>query len=1149
MTAFSPPDPEAFIARWRDSSASERANYQMFLSELAVLLGQDPPDPARGTPDLDGYCFDRPVPFRGTGSTGFIDLYKRGCFVLEAKQGSSTAASSHQGQLALLPDAPAATRRGTAVRGTRGWDDAMVRARGQAEQYARALPDEYPPFLVTVDIGHVIELFADFSRTGKNYTHFPDATRFRIRLEDLRDPAVRDRLRLVWSDPDALDPARTAARVTREIATRLAALGLSFEAQGHAPDRVARFLMRCLFSMFAEDVRLIPEHSFRDLLTGLRGTPEHVAPTLTALWASMDQGGFSPVLRRDVLRFNGGLFADTEALPTDNLQLSLLIEAASADWREVEPAIFGTLLERALSPRERHKLGAHYTPRPYVERLVLPTLVEPLRADWENARAAALRLAADGKEPEARATLHAFHRQLCETRVLDPACGSGNFLYVALEAMKRLEGEVTDLLKEMGETQGALHLEGLTVDPHQFLGLELNPWAAAVAELVLWIGYLQWHYRTHGRAAPSEPVLKNFHNIENRDAVLTWDATTPRLDPQGRPVTRWDGLTTVRHPVTGDPVPDPEARTQVLDYTNPRPAPWPEATFIVGNPPFIGKLKLREVLGDGYVEALRRSYPKVPRSADFVMYWWEKAALRARAWDPEKVTGTRRFGLITTNSLRQTFGRRVVAAHLSDRKHPLSLLFAIPDHPWVEASDGAAVRIAMTVGGAGLRDGRLLTVSEERASQLEAEGRTVSFSECEGKISAALTVSANVATATPLKANERLATMGFATGSRGFLISAARAKSLGEASVLVRPMLSPREIVATRKHAHVIDASEINSEDELSDRFPKIYQYLRDNVYPQREHNRDEKLRREWWKFRRSNEDYRKAVAGMDRHIVTLETAKHRPFIFIESPLTVEHGIIAICLRDAAHLAILSSDVHITWALAAGGTLEDRPRYNKTRCFDPFPFPDPDEPTRTRLRDLGERLDAHRKRQQAAHPGLTLTQMYNVLEKLRSGLPIEGRDREVYDQGLVGILRQLHDAIDAETTRAYGWPAGLADDAILHRLVALNRERAAEEARGHVRWLRPAFQNPAGQAAALAVAELDLGQTTAAAVATKPHWPTALPEQMAAVREALAAAGEAAPADIARRFRRARADKVAPLLATLAALGHAHATEDGRFAA
>ena len=193
--------------------------------------------------------------------------------------------------------------------------------------------------------------------------------------------------------------------------------------------------------------------------------------------------------------------------------------------------------------------------------------------------------------------------------------------------------------------------------------------------------------------------------------------------------------------------------------------------------------------------------------------------------------------------------------------------------------------------------------------------------------------------------------------------------------------------------------------------------------------------------------------------------------------------------------------------------------------------------------------ETFRKRQQAAHPGLTLTQMYNVLEKLRAGEPTEGRDREIYDDGLVGILRQLHDEIDAETARAYGWPAGLSDDEILHRLVALNRERAAEEAQGLVRWLRPEFQNPAGRAAApAATPELALGETAAAAAA-KPDWPRLLPEQMAAVRAALTDAGEAAPADIARRFRRARADSVRPLLETLAALGHARPTEGGRYAA
>jgi hypothetical protein len=200
------------------------------------------------------------------------------------------------------------------------------------------------------------------------------------------------------------------------------------------------------------------------------------------------------------------------------------------------------------------------------------------------------------------------------------------------------------------------------------------------------------------------------------------------------------------------------------------------------------------------------------------------------------------------------------------------------------------------------------------------------------------------------------------------------------------------------------------------------------------------------------------------------------------------------------------------------------------------------------LRSLGEELDAHRKAQQAAHPKLSLTQMYNVLEKLRAGERIEGKDREIYDHGLVGILKDIHDRIDAEVAAAYGWPATLTDDEILHRLVDLNRERAAEEARGLIRWLRPDYQNPEGRAAAAKGEQttLDIGPAVAAA---KAPWPKTLPDQIAAVQAALADMGEATPEQVARRFLRARAPTVKPLLESLAALGHARINEAGRFAA
>jgi hypothetical protein len=432
-----------FIERWQNSGAAERANYALFLTELCDYLGVPHPNPAVADERQDQYVFERPVTFRhptGLSSTGFIDLYKRGCFVLEAKQGSEAVAPS------LFPEMP--RRRGTAVRGTSGWDQAMLRARNQAEQYAKALPtsDGWPPFLIVVDVGYSIELFADFSGTGKAYVPFPDSLNHRTLLEHLESPLIRDRLRSIWLDPLSLDPSRISARVTRDVASHLANLARSLE-QDHPAEVVTPFLMRCIFTLFAEDIHLLPRDSFSNLLASLRDDLTNFKPMVESLWRTMDSGGFSPILREHVLRFNGGLFESTEALPLNNQQFAILSLAAAAEWKDVEPAIFGTLLERALGERERHSLGAHYTPRAYVERLVIPTTVEPLRQDWADVQAAAITLERAGKTTDAIAVLSDFRTRLCSVEILDPACGSGNFLYVALEHLKRLEAEVNDALE------------------------------------------------------------------------------------------------------------------------------------------------------------------------------------------------------------------------------------------------------------------------------------------------------------------------------------------------------------------------------------------------------------------------------------------------------------------------------------------------------------------------------------------------------------------------------------------------------------------------------------------------------------------------------------------------------------------------------
>jgi hypothetical protein len=1119
----------AFITRWQGvqlTTASELSSSQTFILDLCALLGVPTP-----LPSLEqDYLFERPITFaHGDGSTsaGRIDCYKRSAFVWESKK---------------LRNTPVAGKR---------FDIALLAARAQAENYARALPaaelaQGRPPFLVVADIGHVLEIYADFTRSGATYTPFPDPRHHRIQLADLHDAAIRTRLAQIWLDPLALDPSRASARVTREVSEQLAGLAKSLEQSGHRADHVAAFLTRCLFSMFAEDVELLPKGSFAGLLEKHGKDSATLQRMLQALWADMDSGGFSAALATQVLKFNGKLFkqptADGYSLLLNAEQIKRLAKAANSNWREVEPAIFGTLLERALHVDERHALGAHYTPRAYVVRLVLPTVVEPLRQQWQLAQAAALVLAseaaeltgkaADSKMQEAREQIKQFLHQLCTLRVLDPACGSGNFLYVTLEHLKRLEGEVINQLEALGEKQSTLGLEGETVSPRQLLGIELNERAAALAELVLWIGYLQWHIRTRGNKAVAEPVVHDFGNIEHRDAVLAWDEMDLAYDADGALLTRWDGKTLKTHPATGEQVPDETAVLPQWKYIRAKKAKWPKVDYIVGNPPFIGKLKMREALGDGYVEALRKVWHDVPDSADFVMYWWSQAAqLTADGKN-------RRFGLITTNSLTQSFNRRVVQ-HAMD--NGISLDFAIADHPWVDNANGAAVRIAMTVGAKAASQGILLDVITETSGEYGEV--TVTTNEYVGKIHADLTIGAAMTSSVGLTAMTGISSNGVMLAGSGFILEAAVAKQLQDtlpkqlANTLIRHYRNGRDLADRPRDVRVIDTFEM-SVDNLRSNAPAVYQWLVDNVKPERDANRDKAFRENWWLHGRVRREIRRALQGLPRYIATGETAKHRFFQFLDASVLPDHMLIAIGSADAFDLGVLSSNLHVEWALATGGTLEDRPRYNKSRCFETFPFPDEDTgltpALRERIASLAEQIDAHRKRQQTAHPGLTLTGMYNVLEALRAGRALTAKEKTIHTDGLVAVLASLHAELDAAVLSAYGWddlgPSAAQPDALLTRLVALNALRAAEEAAGHIRWLRPAFQDPiqhAAQGNALSNKELpvlySIGLQADLALETAPAqpasnapahlatpapqaWPADLPAQVRAVAQVLASA-------------------------------------------
>ncbi len=1145
---------ETFIRRWDGTGMAERANYSAFLHELCDLLDVPRPDGAIG--GGGDYRLERAVKRHdddGSISSKRIDLYKRGCFVLEAKQGA--APDRKPAQFELTVDAQRRSnltidnQRRSNIRNTPEWARYMQQAKGQAERYARDIPPEegWPPFLIVCDIGFCFDLYADFSGTGKHYAQFPDRERFRLYLPDLRRAEVRARLQAIWTDPKALDPALKRAEVTSDIAALLARLAEALEGPPdrprHAPEHVATFLMRCIFCMFAQSVNLLPQASFTKLLERCRANPVAFLPLVSNLWATMDTGGFSIALEETVPRFNGGLFrhgahGGVEPLAVDRTELRWLLEAASKDWAEVEPAIFGTLLENALDAKERGRLGAQFTPRAFVERLVLPTVMEPLREEWDGVRGASEGAMRAGDTLAAAAFVRAFHARLCNVQVLDPACGSGNFLYVTLELMKRLEGEVLDTLDGLAPNQaGRMDMAGVTVDPHQFHGLDVNPRAVPVAELVLWIGYLQWHFRTNGKTPPAEPILHDFQTIREADALLAHDGVEIERDKVGRPVTSWGGRTKL-HPTTGKAVPDETDQIEAARFLGGRQAPWPEVDFIVGNPPFVAGKDLRAELGSGYAAALWAAYPKVPRSADLAMFFWWRAAQAVR-------TGkTQRFGFITSNSIRQVFCRRVVAAAMEGARS-LRLAFAIPDHPWSQGWGSAAVRIAMTVGTQEDAPGRLLVVGRETAAAVPKVVLVETF----GMINADLTVGVSLDSAQALRANERVCSRGMALHGAGFIVSPETATTLGLGkmaglAVHIRPYLNGRDMAGCRRGVMAIDLDGL-SEAELRQRYPAVFQHISLYVKPERDHNNEPSRRHNWWLFGRNNSLLRTALAGLPRYIATSETAKHRFFVFQPGDVIPDNMLVCIASENACDLGVLSSRIHALWAPAAGGRLGfgNDPRYNKTRCFDPFPFPSTTLAQSAVIAELAEELDALRKTRIAAHPLLTMTILYNVLAEIRAGKPLSGPDKKVLDDGQVEVLRHLHDRLDQAVADAYGWPVDLSAAAIVERVVALNRERAAEEAVGHVRWLRPAFQaptEPAVQKQQLAMA-VDPG-------AVLPAWPKHVPAQYVALRAALSGKGITSPHELAQHFRGVRPAKLAGMLETLAALGQARDAGSGRFA-
>jgi type II restriction/modification system DNA methylase subunit YeeA len=644
--------PQQFIAKWKSADLSERSAYQQHFLDLCELLAH--PKPAEVDPKGNWFTFEKGVE-KTDGGKGFADVWLQGRFGWEYKGKHKSLTAAYQ----------------------------------QLLKYREAL--ENPPLLVVCDLDR-FEVHTNFTGTVKKVHAFD--------LNGLADPANILLLRNVFTNPDALKPGKTQTAITEEVAARFARLASGMTDRGIAPHQAAHFLMKLMFCMFAEDIDLLPRGLFARTVANARGEPAHLSRLLKGLFESMSRG--EPFGPEDILHFNGDLFADSETLDLTPDEIHQLRDAASSDWSSVEPTIFGTLFERTLDPDKRAQIGAHYTSREDIETLLRPVVLEPLRREWAETRAKAEALwdkvQADGKKGgkhrgDSRARkgfercLEDFADRLAHVTILDPACGSGNFLYVAIHLLLDLEKEVLTFAADHGFARFPM------VRPAQLRGLEINSYAHQLAHIVVWIGFLQWMY-FNGYLGPRDPVLDPIENILHTDAIL--DLTDP---------------------------------------LNAKEPDWPEAEFIVGNPPFLGGKLLRTNLGDTYIDAMFKVWGKRVRpEADLCCYWFEKAQALIEA-------GTvKRVGLLATQGIRGGANRETLVRI----KQTGSIFFAESDRDWI--LDGANVHISMV----GFDDG------SETSHTLDA--RPVET------INTNLTATADITQARRLAANLDLSFMGDTKG-------------------------------------------------------------------------------------------------------------------------------------------------------------------------------------------------------------------------------------------------------------------------------------------------------------------------------------------------------------------------------------------------
>lgn len=957
--------PAAFVDRWRGTTLGERQSYQAHFMDVCRLVGYETPTGSGTDSKGNEYVFEKSLK-KQEGGQGYADVYLEGHFAIEYK-------------------AP-------------GKYNTLADAYNQLLQYREKLNNPY--LLVVTDI-----------QTWEIHTNFPNSEKqvYAFTHDDIGAlSTVRDWLAHMFHQPERLHPSRNRDQVTRDAADAFKLITDNMRQWDAVPERIAHFMTKLVFCLFAEDVGLLPAGPsgqtgiFSEIIEKNATQPEHFIEATEHLFKAMADGGRIPFVNIDIPYFNGSLFDDVVVERLEYEALTKLKKAADLNWESVEPAIFGTLFERSLDPAKRSQLGAHYTSRDDILLIIEPVLMTPLEREWARIRAEA----APVREKYDDALTSGNRRQqttysgqlqklrdemlgrLTSVKVLDPACGSGNFLYVALQRLMTMEKDIIthELFAGLSQPFPQVH-------PRQMYGIEINPIAHALASIVVWIGYIQWR-KNNGYLSWSEPILEPMAgNIVCKDAILAYDA---------------DG--------------------------NPTEPDWPPVDVIIGNPPFLGGQKLLRELGAEYVTHIRSLYGDVLHSsADLVGYWFESARrniVKNRA---------NRAGLLATQSIRSVFNRPI----LEKIKETGDIFMAWADREWI--LDGAAVRVSMV----GFDDGSETT---KLLDGLEVK-----------QINSTLSSRIDLTLAGTLAENLNLSFEGNKK-SGSFDIDAATAQQLiaddEKNRKVVKIWINGQDVSNRPRNMWIIDFGALDSEEATQ--YAEPFNYVVNQVKPARLNSGEKRQREYWWQFARPRPNMREAIEGLSRIIVTVRVSKHHVFTFLDSAVVPDSRLYVFARDDDYFFGVLHSRIHEVWSLATSSRHGDgkdggRPTYNNTTCFETFPFPfapgteDFADPRVSAIsaaaRQLHEERDAWLNPPGVTGGALkdrTLTNLYNALNVFR------GRERIKIKPAAGDFaprLDELHRTLDAAVCAAYGWDAAILDDeeSLLGALLALNLARAESE--------------------------------------------------------------------------------------------------------